>query len=84
MLKISIGCCIFLFILFNTLWFIYTVNYDTRVHGRRQRGAGPWPPLDFNSCYKYGREMLKSAIFGVFCYFSVYFPFGPPSLEESQ
>jgi len=25
------------------------------VHGRRQRGWGPWPSLDFQTWYKYNR-----------------------------
>jgi len=53
-------------------------------HGRRQRGArGVVAPLDFPTWYKYSRR-LKSAIFGLFCYFSVFFSVALPPHRRGQ
>jgi len=45
-------------------------------------GQGAMPhPLDFQTWYKYSRD-LKVLFFGLFCYFSVFFPLAP--LEEAK
>jgi len=51
--------------------------------GSGGQGAVP-PTLDFYTWYKYSRERLKSAIFGVFLLFFGLFFRCSPLLEEAQ
>jgi len=72
-----------LYLLFIKLQISLNANCFVGGHERRQRGAGePCPPWIFkHGTNIVGRKRLKSAIFGLFCYFLVFFPL-PPSRKR--
>jgi len=46
--------------------------------------AGPWPPMDFQTWYKYSRYRLKSAIFRPFLLIFGFFSVGSPEKFSSD